>query len=61
VTRLVSYLQSGFPCAWQVTIADNGSPDGTWSIAQDLAGAHPGRVRAVHLDRPGRGRALHDV
>jgi glycosyltransferase involved in cell wall biosynthesis len=61
VTRLITYLQDDFPCAWQVTIADNGSTDGTWSIAQDLAGAHPGRVRAVHLDRPGRGRALHDV
>ena len=59
VTRLVTFLRAGFPCAWQVTIADNGSTDGTWSIAQDLAGAHPGQVRAVHLDAPGRGRALH--
>ena len=61
VTRLVDYLDSSLPCAWQVTIADNGSTDGTWSIAQELAGAHPGLVRAVHLDRPGRGRALHTV
>jgi glycosyltransferase involved in cell wall biosynthesis len=59
VTRLVEYLDSGLPCAWQVTIADNGSTDGTWSVAQELAGAYPGSVRAVHLDQPGRGRALH--
>jgi Glycosyl transferase family 2 len=59
VTRLVDYLWAAFPCAWQITIADNGSTDGTWSVAQGLAETHPGRLRAVHLDRPGRGRALH--
>jgi glycosyltransferase involved in cell wall biosynthesis len=59
VTRLVEYLADGFPCAWQVTIADNGSTDGTWSLAQELVLARPGQVRAVHLDRPGRGRAVH--
>jgi glycosyltransferase involved in cell wall biosynthesis len=61
VTSLIDYLHGGFPCAWQVTIADNGSTDGTWSLAQDLAAAHPGRVRALHLDPGGRGRALHTV
>ncbi len=61
VTRLLGYLRGNLPCAWQVTIADNGSTDGTWSLAQDLAQAHPGQVRAVYLDRPGRGRALHLV
>jgi glycosyltransferase involved in cell wall biosynthesis len=61
VTRLVDYLRTGAPCAWQVTIADNGSTDGTWSLAQALAEANPGLVRAVHLDLPGRGRALHKV
>jgi glycosyltransferase involved in cell wall biosynthesis len=59
VTRLVAQLRGGFPYAWLVTIADNGSTDGTWSLAQELAGDHPGAVRAVHLDLPGRGRALH--
>jgi glycosyltransferase involved in cell wall biosynthesis len=59
VTRLVEHLRSGFPYAWQVTIADNGSTDGTWSLAQELAHRHPGLVRAVHLDRAGRGGALH--
>jgi glycosyltransferase involved in cell wall biosynthesis len=61
VTRLVGHLRHSLPCAWQVTIADNGSTDGTWSLAQDLAQAHPGQVRAVRLDQPGHGRALHMV
>ena len=61
VTRLVDYLRASFPYGWLVTIADNGSTDATWRHAQDLAAAHPGLVRAVHLDLPGRGRALHLV
>ena len=61
VTRLVRHLRAGFPYAWQVTIADNGSTDGTWSLAQELAAAHPDLVRAVHMELPGRGRALHAV
>jgi glycosyltransferase involved in cell wall biosynthesis len=61
VTRLIGYLRAGFPYAWLVTIADNGSTDGTWSLAEGLADGHPGLVRAVHLDLPGRGRALHAV
>ncbi len=61
VTRLVEHLRAGFPYVWLITIADNGSTDGTWSLAQELAGRHPGLVRAVHLELPGRGRALHAV
>jgi glycosyltransferase involved in cell wall biosynthesis len=33
VRRLVSYLREGFPFTARVTIADNGSTDGTWAIA----------------------------
>src|SRR6201996_1463639 len=61
VRRLVGYLRSAFPCTARVTIADNGSTDGTWAVAQSLATALPGEVRAVHLDLPGRGRALHAI
>jgi putative flippase GtrA len=61
VRRLVGYLRSAFPCTARVTIADNGSTDGTWAVAQSLAAALPGEVRAVHLDLPGRGRALHAI
>jgi glycosyltransferase involved in cell wall biosynthesis len=56
VTRLVSYLRDTFPLTARVTIADNGTSDGTWPRARSLAAAFP-EVRAVHLDQPGRGRA----
>jgi len=61
VRRLVAYLRDGFPFTARVTVADNGSTDGTWAVARSLAGSLPGEVRAVHLDLPGRGRALHAI
>jgi putative flippase GtrA len=57
VRRLHAYLTERFPLDWVVTIADNASTDRTWGIACRLAAELPG-VRAVHLDRKGRGRAL---
>jgi len=60
VERLVAYLRDRFPFTARVTVADNGSTDGTWAIALALA-ARFGEVRAVHLDLPGRGRALHAI
>jgi glycosyltransferase involved in cell wall biosynthesis len=60
VTRLVGHLRDSFPFTVRVTIADNGSTDGTWLVARSLAAAFT-EVRAVHLDLPGRGRALHEV
>jgi len=60
VTRLVAYLRDAFPFTARVTIADNGSTDRTWLVACSLAEAFP-EVRAIHIDQPGRGRALHEV
>jgi glycosyltransferase involved in cell wall biosynthesis len=60
VTRLVGYLRTAFPFTARVTIADNGSTDGTWREACALEARFP-EVRAVHLSLPGRGRALHQV
>jgi putative flippase GtrA len=60
VRRLVGYLRDGFPFRARVTIADNGSTDTTWAIAAQLARELP-EVRAVHLDQPGRGRALRAI
>jgi glycosyltransferase involved in cell wall biosynthesis len=60
VTRLVGYLRDAFPFTARVTIADNGSTDRTWLVACSLAEVFT-EVRAVHLDLPGRGRALHEV
>jgi putative flippase GtrA len=61
VRRLVAYLRDGFPFTARVTVADNGSTDGTWAVARSLASSLPGQVRAVHLDLPGRGRALRAI
>src|SRR5262249_1390045 len=60
VERLVGYLRGGFPFTARVTIADNGSSDGTWTVACTLAATFA-EVRAVHLDLPGRGRVLHQI
>jgi putative flippase GtrA len=60
VRRLVSYLRESFPFSARITIADNGSTDATWAIASSLAREWP-EVRAVHVDLPGRGRALRAI
>ncbi len=60
VRRLVSYLRECFPFSARVTIADNGSTDATWAIASRLARDLP-EVRAIHMDLPGRGRALRAI
>ena len=60
VRRLDDYLHDSLPYPYCITIADNASTDRTWSVAQELAAQLP-RVRAVHLDEKGRGRALKKV
>ena len=60
VWRLVTYLRESFPFHARITIADNGSTDATWAIAGRLARELP-EVRAVHMDLPGRGRALRAI
>src|ERR1700689_3796918 len=60
IQRLVTYLRESFPFTARVTIADNGSTDTTWAIATGLA-RELAEVRAVHLDLPGRGRALRAI
>jgi putative flippase GtrA len=57
VRRLDAFLSAGFPFTARITIADNGSTDGTWATARALETALP-RVRATRLAEPGRGRAL---
>src|SRR2546423_364517 len=57
VRRLHAYLGERFPFDWRITIADNGSVDGTAAVADHLATAFPG-VAVVHLDQKGRGPAL---
>jgi putative flippase GtrA len=60
IRRLVGFLRESFPFTARVTIADNGSTDATWAIADRLARELP-EVRAIHLALPGRGRALRAI
>ncbi len=60
IRRLVGYLRESFPFHARITIADNGSTDATWAIAARLARELP-EVRAIHLELPGRGRALRAI
>jgi putative flippase GtrA len=60
VRRLEAYLGERFPFTARITIADNGSTDGTWAQARALAAELP-PVRAVRLERPGRGGALRSI
>jgi len=60
VRRLHSYLTASFPFRFVITIADNGSTDSTFAVAQGMSAELP-RVSAVHFDRKGRGYALRHV
>jgi putative flippase GtrA len=60
VRRLHAYLHDQFPFSARITIADNGSTDGTWPEALALANDLD-LVSAVRLDQPGRGRALRTI
>ena len=60
VQRLVGYLRDSFPFSARITIADNGSTDGTWALASLLESNFP-EVRAVRMELPGRGRALREI
>jgi putative flippase GtrA len=62
IRRLAAYLRESFPFTAQVTIADNGSTDGTWKVAQQLTRElGEDTLSVVHLDQPGRGRALNAI
>src|SRR5262249_7364974 len=60
IRRLDTYLRESFPLSARITIADNGSTDGTWEIGTALA-SELRAVRAVRLEERGRGRALNAV
>ena len=60
VRQLHSYLTANLPFRFVITIAENASTDGTFAAAQQLCAELP-CVRAVHLDRKGRGLALRHV
>jgi hypothetical protein len=60
IERLHAYLADSFPLSTRITVADNGSTDGTWELALTLRDELPG-VRAVRLEEKGLDLALHAV
>jgi glycosyltransferase involved in cell wall biosynthesis len=56
VRTLHAFLKDQLAHDWHITIADNGSTDGTLAIARDLE-ALP-NVSVLHIRQAGRGRAL---
>ena len=60
VHRLHAHLSRAFPYSFRITIADNASTDRTLAVACELA-RDLRRVRVVHLEQKGRGRALAAV
>ena len=57
ITKLQQYLAQHVPYRHYITIADNGSQDGTRAIARQLAVQYS-NVHYVSLTERGRGRAL---
>jgi glycosyltransferase involved in cell wall biosynthesis len=55
--RLHDFLVSSFPFTWRIAVADNGSTDGTFELAEQLAD-RMWNVDALRLGAKGRGRAL---
>lgn len=60
ITITQSLGLAALPYRWQIIIADNGSSDGTYQIAQQLTKCWS-RVRLVRLNERGRGLALKTV
>lgn len=59
VRKLMTFLRTIQEWEFEVVIADNGSLDQTWLIAQKLA--RELGIQAVHLNQPGRGGTLKQV
>jgi glycosyltransferase involved in cell wall biosynthesis len=57
IRRLHRFLVLSFPFSWRIVIADNGSPDDTFEVAEWLTG-QLWNVDVLRLQAKGRGRAL---
>lgn len=57
IATLHKFLKENLVQPWNIVVADNGSNDSTMEVATSLAKKYD-RVRVVHLDQKGRGRAL---
>ncbi len=57
VLTVYKFLEKSVSIPWQIVIADNASTDRTLDIAKNLSKRYE-RIRYIHLDEKGRGRAL---
>ncbi len=57
VAKVRAWLTASFPYDWRIVVVDNGSIDGTSTVARALAARHPD-VAFLSLARRGRGQAL---
>ncbi|MCE9596222.1 MAG: glycosyltransferase family 2 protein [Planctomycetes bacterium] len=58
VETIRAFLGPSFPYRWRITIADNGSTDGTREVGEKLQKKYPGEVFFFAIPQRGRGRAL---
>jgi glycosyltransferase involved in cell wall biosynthesis len=58
VETIRAFLAPSFPYRWRITIADNGSTDGTREVGERLQAKYPGEVFFFAIPERGRGRAL---
>jgi SAM-dependent methyltransferase len=60
VASLAAHLNAECPYDWSITVADNGSSDGTWAVVEEMARSNE-HIRALRLEKPGRGGALKEA
>jgi glycosyltransferase involved in cell wall biosynthesis len=60
IPKLTGFLAQRCPARWEVVIADNGSTDRTFSIAEGLGRDFPG-VRGTFISQKGRGGAVKEA
>ena len=56
--RVTRFLATQPQHEWELVVADNGSRDRTLAEARAFAAGQAARLRIMHRDEPGRGRAL---
>ncbi len=60
IAILHRFLRENMSQPWTIIIADNGSNDRTMQVAASLTTSYD-RVKVIHLDQKGRGRALRKL
>lgn len=58
VNTLREFCAASIPWTWRIVVVDNGSTDGTQTVAERLKAQFPNEVDCVRLSERGRGRAL---